>query len=138
MLTVALQAGQDIAPTLLIVQKFYLQTEPGGVSVKPGANALLENVLQQVATNKAAEMDGKMSDALRNILFGPTFQEDLASRNIFRGRDLNVGTYGFVAKCFGKKVNQAVCCCTLGRILVSCASDACVQGLLTCTRECAF
>lgn len=54
---------------------------------------------------QAAERDGKFSDALRNVLFGPqngtAFGEDLASRNIYRGRDLGYGSWASLVECWG-------------------------------------
>jgi Animal haem peroxidase len=80
-----------------------------GVTLKDNAEELLTNVMAAVAGSKAAELDAKMSEALRNILFGPTMKEDLASRNIFRGRELNVPTCGGVAKCLGLTAHAQVC-----------------------------
>ena len=63
----------------------------------------------QLSTTSANEIDGKLSDALRDFLFGRDMGEDLAGRNIFRGRELGVPTYGGVAQCFGTPVDTTVC-----------------------------
>ena len=67
--------------------------EDGGVGYKPDAGAHLDHILGTLATTEASEMDGKMSNALRNILFGDSFQEDLCARNIFRGREMAMPSY---------------------------------------------
>ena len=78
------------------------------VTYRPNAEALLSDIMLQLSTNAANEIDGQLSDALRNFLFGRDMGEDLAGRNIFRGRDLGVPTYGGVAECFGIPVNAMV------------------------------
>lgn len=90
------------------MQKFFLINEEGGVGYKPDAGALMDKILALLTTTQAAEMDGKMSDALRNILFGPEFQEDLCSRNIFRSREMNVPSYANIATCFGETPDPTV------------------------------
>eukprot|EP00892_Ulva_mutabilis_P005801 jgi/Ulvmu1/3593/UM017_0005.1 len=47
------------------------------------------------------EIDGRLSDALRNFLFGRSEGQDLAGRNIFRSRELGLPTYAGMAECFG-------------------------------------
>lgn len=90
------------------MQSFFLVQNATNVAVKGSAESDITKILKGLSTEASAEMDGKMSDSLRNILFGPTFQEDLASRNIFRGRDLHLPTYAGMAKCFGVKPDAQV------------------------------
>eukprot|EP00892_Ulva_mutabilis_P004032 jgi/Ulvmu1/1/UM001_0001.1 len=78
------------------------------VTYKSNANTLLSNIMLQLSTTSANEIDGKLSDALRNFLFGRDMGEDLAGRNIFRGRELGVPTYGGVAECFGLEADATV------------------------------
>eukprot|EP00892_Ulva_mutabilis_P000477 jgi/Ulvmu1/1042/UM104_0028.1 len=78
------------------------------VSYRSDANTVISNIMLQLSTTPAAEIDGKLSDALRNFLFGPDMGEDLAGRNIFRGRELGVPTYGGVAQCFGLPVDETI------------------------------
>lgn len=60
---------------------------------------------------QAAERDGKFSDSLRNILFGPTngtaFGEDLACRNIYRGRDLGYASWAALQECWGTRAGDS-------------------------------
>ena len=65
----------------------------------------------QLSTTTASEIDGKLSDALRNFLFGRAEGEDLVGRNIFRGRELGVPTYAGVAQCFGLEFDDKVRSC---------------------------
>lgn len=76
---------------------------------RPDADDLLNNIFTQLASTQASEMDGKLSDALRNILFGADRQEDLCARNIFRGRELAMPTYAGIANCFGTTADATVC-----------------------------
>lgn len=90
-------------------QAFYLDQKDGKVSLRGDSEHYMELLLKALVEEPAAEMDGRVSDALRNVLFGPNFQEDLVSRNIFRGRDLNLPSYEKVARCFGVRPNRKVC-----------------------------
>ena len=76
---------------------------------KADADSLLDNIFTQMAGTQASEMDGKMSNALRNILFGSSFQEDLCARNIFRGREMAMPSYAGIATCFGTTPDATVC-----------------------------
>lgn len=89
-------------------QAFYLDQKDGKVSLRGDSEHYMELLLKALAEEPAAEMDGRVSDALRNVLFGPNFQEDLVSRNIFRGRDLNLPSYEKIARCFGVRPNKKV------------------------------
>ena len=66
-------------------------------------------MLQACADNSANEIDGRFSDALRNTLFGE-FGEDLASRNLFRGREVGIEGYSGLARCFGFEPRPSVRC----------------------------
>lgn len=83
------------------LQRNFLTNEDGGVGYKPDAGSHMDNILGQLCVTEAAAMDGKMSDALRLILFGEEFQEDLCARNIFRAREMEMPTYAGIASCFG-------------------------------------
>jgi hypothetical protein len=67
----------------------------------------MKSVFMDAAWSVANEIDGKLSSALRNSLFG-SFGEDLASRNIFRGRDMDLPHYDKISTCFGVNYNQKV------------------------------
>eukprot|EP00892_Ulva_mutabilis_P004587 jgi/Ulvmu1/24/UM001_0025.1 len=71
------------------------------VTYRDDAEQKLSNVMRQLSTTSANEIDGRLSDALRNFLFGRDMGEDLAGRNIFRGRELGLPTYSGLAECFG-------------------------------------
>ena len=81
-------------------EKFYLEQDSDGVTqLKEDANKRLDSLLQTVSRTQANKVDGKISDTLRNVLFG-AFGEDLASRNIFRGRDVGLPSYSEMMKCY--------------------------------------
>lgn len=90
------------------MQAFYLSQDGTNVAVRGTAEANIARIFNGLSTEAAGEMDGRLSDSLRNILFGVNFQEDLASRNIFRGRDLGLPSYAGIAKCFGVKPDAQV------------------------------
>lgn len=94
----------------LWVQTFFLDNSGSGsrpsVAYKDNADAMVSNIMQQLSTSSANEIDGKLSDALRNMLFD--LGEDLAGRNIFRGRDLGLPTYAGLAECYGTTPNAQV------------------------------
>ena len=101
-----------IGHILAEVQDFFLDksgpVDSPMVTYKADAEDRLCNIMEGLATTRANEIDGKLSDALRNFLFGRSEGEDLAGRNIFRGRDLGVPTYGGLAECYGLKPNAKV------------------------------
>lgn len=72
-----------------------------GVSSE-AASSKLDDVALFSAQSRANQIDGKLSDTLRNTLFGD-FGEDLGSRNMYRSRDMRVPSYGTLAACFGVK-----------------------------------
>ena len=112
------------ATELPIVQRNFLMNEDGGVGYKPDAGALLDHILGTLSTTEASEMDGKMSNALRMILFGDSFQEDLCARNIFRGREMAMPSYAGIATCFGTTPDATVRCTPIvfliSAVLLSC------------------
>eukprot|EP00892_Ulva_mutabilis_P008880 jgi/Ulvmu1/6364/UM290_0001.1 len=79
---------------------FYAKAREGGflplttAADTPDGSASLPEVT-------ANEIDGRLSDALRNFLFGRSEGQDLAGRNIFRSRELGLPTYAGMAECFG-------------------------------------
>eukprot|EP00892_Ulva_mutabilis_P005365 jgi/Ulvmu1/31/UM001_0033.1 len=87
------QSGNPAAPT---------------VEYKPDAEALLSSIFSGLVSTPCNEFDGRLSDALRNFLFGRAEGEDLAGRNIFRGRELGIPTYAGLAECFGIVPNLSV------------------------------
>lgn len=105
------------------MQDFFLEQKDGGWAMRDNANGLLDGLLSNGANNPAAERDGKLSDTLRNTLFGD-FGEDLASRNIFRGRDMDIVDYKDLAKCYGATADAAV--------RLSASSPAASWNSLTC------
>ena len=87
------------------MQTFYLQQTGSpaapAVTYKASAEADITSIMMKLSTTKANEIDGKLSDALRNELFGRSEGQDLAGRNIFRGRELGLPTYAGLAECYG-------------------------------------
>jgi len=79
-------------------EKYLLQRD--GKSRKPKYAGVMDKVFKEAASNLAAEVDGQLSNTLRNMLFGVRGL-DLAAFNIFRGRELGVATYETFTKLFG-------------------------------------
>lgn len=117
------------------MQKFFLkpiEVPPG--AVLPGAfwrrdtDRDIDRMLTLAAKFPAGELDGKMSESLRDILFGIEMSEDLCSRNIFRGRDLHIPSYAGLAECYGLVPDNQVmfsvwhvrvgACASVGRIVL--------------------
>eukprot|EP00892_Ulva_mutabilis_P000383 jgi/Ulvmu1/10345/UM061_0028.1 len=112
--TAAYRMGHDFVPdkigtfstkNIFNGQDFFLEQKDGGWAMRSDANKRLDRLLSQGCKNLAAERDGKLSDTLRNTLFGD-FGEDLASRNIFRARDMGIVDYKDLASCYGAKPEQ--------------------------------
>eukprot|EP00892_Ulva_mutabilis_P005607 jgi/Ulvmu1/3418/UM016_0037.1 len=78
------------------------------VTYKADADTRVTNIMASLASTSANEIDGKLSDALRNLLFGVGELEDLAGRNIFRGRELGIPSYAGLAACYGTSHNPTV------------------------------
>jgi len=90
-----------VTPKLTMVQTFFLEKSGRSPTYKANSDALVDTIMRKLSTTSANEIDGRLSDALRNFLFDEG--QDLAGRNIFRGRDIGVPTYAGLAKCFGIK-----------------------------------
>lgn len=93
-------AGFKLA-SLFDGQAFFLAQNATNVAVRSTAEDNIARLFNGLATEAAGEPDGRLSDSLRNILFGFRHQEDLAARNIFRCRDLGLSSYANMARCFG-------------------------------------
>ena len=91
--------------TPMHMQSFFLEAEDTAdgpaVNFRAGADAILDDLVSALATSSANELDGRVSDALRNNLFGLAEGQDLVGRNIFRSRDVALPTYAGLAECFG-------------------------------------
>lgn len=64
----------------------------------------IEAFLSAAYTTRAQQADNKIIDGLRNFLFaaGPNvIGEDLMTRNLFRLRDVGLGTYADICRCYG-------------------------------------
>ena len=87
---------------------------PSGKKYRDDSDDDIDDMMRALANEKSAELDGKMSNGLRNILFGPFMPEtmmgaeDLCLRNIYRGRDLHLPSYAGLARCYGITPNQRV------------------------------
>jgi hypothetical protein len=90
------------------MQRFYLSKESGYSELTRTATADMDDLVRDVASYRCAELDGKISDALRNTLFGEV-GHDLATRNIFRGRDMGLASYADLARCYGTVLDPKVC-----------------------------
>lgn len=88
-------------------EAFFDVDSAAGAAAPHAANAKLDSLLAAFAASPMAAMDGRMSDVLRNTLFG-TRGIDLASFNIFRARDLGVPSYSALAKCYGVTPHEQV------------------------------
>jgi hypothetical protein len=100
--------GRFSTPGLFGSEKFFLVSSANGTSSPDAINKKMNELLSSAASTRANEIDGRFSDAIRNTLFG-SFGEDLASRNLFRGRELGLPGYMELAKCFGTVPNMRVC-----------------------------
>eukprot|EP00892_Ulva_mutabilis_P008155 jgi/Ulvmu1/5711/UM024_0060.1 len=98
-------AGRFNIDDMFDAESFFLQISGAGnapsVTLKPSAAQDLDDMVTALAETPANEIDGKLSNTLRDMLFGVGEGEDLAGRNIFRGRELGVPTYAGLAECFG-------------------------------------
>jgi len=63
-------------------------------------NTGLETLILEAQKTPSQQVDTKVVNGLRNILFG-NFGEDLVTRNLFRARELEVSTYQQLADCYG-------------------------------------
>ncbi len=64
----------------------------------------IEAFLSAAYTTRAQQADAKIIDGLRNFLFsaGPNvIGEDLMTRNLFRLREVGLGTYADICRCYG-------------------------------------
>ena len=64
----------------------------------------IEPFLQATYLTPAQRADNMVVDGLRNFLFAmnaTTIGEDLVARNVFRNRELGIGTYADVCTCYG-------------------------------------
>ena len=92
-------------------ERWFDISSAAGARDPAGANARMDALLAAAGAHVANEIDGRISDALRNTLFG-AFGEDLAARNIFRGRDVGVPWYKDIARCHGVEPDaEARCSC---------------------------
>ena len=73
--------------TDLFFQPNFLQTEG------------IENIITHATTTRAEKVDNQVVDTLRDMLFG-TFGMDLVSLNLFRAREVGIGTYRQINQCF--------------------------------------
>jgi hypothetical protein len=114
---IAYRFGHDMIPpsigtfdttTLFGSEDFFFISSAEGTSQPEMANQRMDQLLSSAATSLANEIDGRLSDAVRNTLFG-AFGEDLASRNLFRSRELGLPTYSSLAECFGTAPDMQVC-----------------------------
>ena len=60
----------------------------------------LETLITETQKTVAQKVDLKIVDGLHNILFG-NFGEDLVTRNLYTGRNFQVGTYQVLSNCYG-------------------------------------
>ena len=81
-------------------EKFFSIASADGSSDPSGVTAKMDSLMKNVVNNKAGNLDGRFSDALRNTLFG-SFGEDLGTRNMFRSLELGMMGYEALAECYG-------------------------------------
>lgn len=98
--TAAYRVGHTLIPEMIgdftIPEIFFNRT----LLVENG----IEPFLQGAYNTRANKVDHMVIDGLRNFLFmtpGMTMGEDLVSRNLFRGREVGLGTYAQIAACYG-------------------------------------
>ena len=69
----------------------------------------VEPFIRGAYETRANAVDHMLVDGLRNFLFmapGMTVGEDLMTRNLFRGREVGLGTYAQVAACYGTETQN--------------------------------
>lgn len=79
-------------------ERYFLQSD--GKSREPRGAYRLDSLLSAAARGTANQVDGKLSDTLRNMLFGVRGL-DLAAFNIFRSRELGIATLSTLAHALG-------------------------------------
>lgn len=88
-------------------EAFFHVTSAAGAADAAKANADLDTLVQATSDHPMAALDGRMSDALRNVLFGSQGL-DLGAFNIFRARDVGVRGYAALARCYGVRADPHV------------------------------
>lgn len=112
--TAAYRFGHDMVPhtigphltvELFDGNAFYGISNTGEGSI--AASSKLDDIAMFCAQSRANELDGKFVSALRDSLFGK-FGEDLASRNLYRGRDMRLVDFGALAECFSVDIETDI------------------------------
>jgi hypothetical protein len=88
-------------------EKFFKVNSALGPADKQQAAIDMGNLVIEATNSRAGALDGKVSDALRNLLFG-AFGEDLATRNMYRSAELGMVPYEQLAQCYGVTPDQNV------------------------------
>ena len=122
-------------------ERYFGINSAAGAADPAKANADMKALVNAVATSRANDLDGKFADSLRNFLFGAhpgrKFGEDLATRNMFRSRDVGMMDYEGLAKCYGVKPISTVCplsstssyCMSVACTLCMCVVDITAAGM---------
>lgn len=114
--SIAYRFGHDLIPDnvgafavkdIFNGEKFFSIKSADGSSDPEQVNSKMDSVMDALVSNRAMDLDGKFSDALRNTLFG-SFGEDLGTRNMFRSADVGMMDYASLAECYGVRPNASV------------------------------
>ncbi|MBI3408888.1 MAG: peroxidase [Planctomycetes bacterium] len=87
--------GKEVEEALPLSQAFFNPEVVKDVGIAP--------ILKYLASDRAQEIDGKMVDSVRNLLFGPPGSGglDLAALDIQRGRDHGLSDYNTTRAAYG-------------------------------------
>lgn len=132
----------------LKLQRVFLDVEETAAGPAITFNAesenLIDSLMSNLASSPANELDGQVSDALRNTLFGrktpdnPMGGQDLVGRNIFRSRDVSLPTYAGLARCFGITPDAQVRMPRMAPGTCVCCVVCCVVSLYMCFAPCVW
>jgi hypothetical protein len=99
--------GSRSVSELFDSEKFFKVDSALGPADKEQAARDMGDLVIDATNSRAGALDGKVSDALRNLLFG-AFGEDLATRNMYRSAELGMVPYEQLAQCYGVTPDQNV------------------------------
>jgi len=97
------ESGDDVGTGSLTLRDAFFN--PSAMTDDRG----MEDILRGLASSYAQELDARLIDDVRSFLFGPPGAGglDLASLNIFRGRDLGIGSLNDVREALGLETYES-------------------------------
>jgi hypothetical protein len=89
-------------------EKFFKVNSANGTADQQQAGLDMGNLVIDVTNSRAGALDGKVSNALRNLLFG-AFGEDLATRSMYRSAEIGMVPYEKLVACYNVTADPNVC-----------------------------